>query len=114
MLKLSRRDFLISSSALALAATTPAYGAMGPNDKFDLVIKGGDVVGPNLSLLRQYFPGYRVTFAGAFIGAMYAFVAGLMVGWVAAAVHNVSMFLYWVVIRRRAEHLALRHFLEII
>jgi hypothetical protein len=79
-----------------------------------LVIKGGAVVGPNLSLLRQYFPGYRVTYRGAFIGAAYGFVTGMVVGWMAAAVHNISMFLYWIVIRRRAEHLALRHFLEII
>jgi protoporphyrinogen oxidase len=79
-----------------------------------LVIKGGEIVGPNLSLLRQYFPGYRVNFLGAFIGAAYAFAAGMVVGWLAAAVHNVSMFLYWIVIRRRAEHLALRHFLEVI
>jgi hypothetical protein len=47
MPRLSRRDFLISSSALTLTATAPARGAMGPNDKFDLVIKGGDVLDPS-------------------------------------------------------------------
>jgi dihydroorotase len=59
MLKLSRRDFLISSSALALAATTPAYGAMGPNDKFDLVIKGGDVLDPSQTLRGKRDVGIR-------------------------------------------------------
>jgi len=59
MLKLSRRDFLISSSALALAATTPAYGAMGPNDKFDLVIKGGDVLDPSQTLRGKRDIGIR-------------------------------------------------------
>src|SRR6186997_385090 len=59
MLKLSRRDFLISSSALALAATTPAHGAMGPNDKFDLVIKGGDVLDPSQSLRGKRDIGIR-------------------------------------------------------
>ncbi|HTL63441.1 MAG TPA: amidohydrolase, partial [Pseudolabrys sp.] len=57
MLKLSRRDFLISSSALA--ATTPAYGAMGPNDKFDLVIKGGDVLDPSQTLRGKRDVGIR-------------------------------------------------------
>jgi dihydroorotase len=59
MLKLSRRDFLISSSALALAATTPALGAMGPNDKFDLVIKGGDVLDPSQTLRGKRDIGIR-------------------------------------------------------
>jgi dihydroorotase len=59
MLKLSRRDFLISSSALALAATTPAHGAMGPNDKFDLVIKGGDVLDPSQTLRGKRDIGIR-------------------------------------------------------
>src|SRR6188474_675474 len=59
MLKLSRRDFLISSSALGLAATTPAYGAMGPNDKFDLVIKGGDVLDPSQKLRAKRDIGIR-------------------------------------------------------
>ena len=78
-----------------------------------LVIKGGAVVGPNLSLLNQYFPGYRVTLGGAFIGAAYAFVVGGVIGWMGAAIRNVTMFLYWIVIRRQAEHLAMRQFLEI-
>jgi dihydroorotase len=59
MLKLSRRDFLISSSALALTATTPAHGAMGPNDKFDLVVKGGDVLDPSQTLRGKRDIGIR-------------------------------------------------------
>lgn len=59
MLKLSRRDFLISSSALALTATTPARGAMGPNDKFDLIIKDGDVLDPSQTLRGKRDIGIR-------------------------------------------------------
>jgi hypothetical protein len=33
-----------------------------------LVIKGGPVVGPHLSLLGQYFIGYRVTVLGRLVG----------------------------------------------
>jgi dihydroorotase len=52
---LTRRDLLRQSgSMLALAAAGlgagPALGAMGPNDKFDLVIKGGDVLDPSQNL----------------------------------------------------------------
>jgi dihydroorotase len=47
----SRRDFLLTAASFALAAASgPARAAMGPGDKFDLVIKGGDVLDPSQSL----------------------------------------------------------------
>src|SRR5213595_1272361 len=55
---LSRREFLASTAALALSAG-PAYSAMGPNDKFDLVIKGGDVLDPSQSLRGKRDIGIR-------------------------------------------------------
>ena len=55
----SRRDFLISSTALALTAARPARAAMGPNDKFDLVVKGGDVLDPSQSLRGKRDIGIR-------------------------------------------------------
>jgi hypothetical protein len=59
-----------------------------------LVLKGGPAVGSHLQLLNQYFPGYRVTFAGSFLGAAYSFVVGYVSGWVIAAIYN------WVVLTR--------------
>jgi len=53
-----------------------------------LVLKGGPNVGAHLSLLAQYFPGYRVTFLGSLIGFMYAFVLGFAIGAVLGAVYN--------------------------
>jgi hypothetical protein len=53
-----------------------------------LVIKGGPVVGPHLSLLAQYFPGYRVTFLGSLIGFVYASVLGFLVAYFIARVYN--------------------------
>lgn len=53
-----------------------------------LVFKGGETVGPHLSLLNQYFIGYRVTFLGSLIGATYAFVIGFVFGFVVAKVYN--------------------------
>lgn len=53
-----------------------------------LVLKGGDVVGPHLALLGQFFIGYQVTFLGSFIGLAYGFVAGFVLGYVVAALYN--------------------------
>lgn len=53
-----------------------------------LVLKGGDVVGPHLSLLGQFFIGYQVTFVGSFIGLAYGFVAGFVLGYAVAALYN--------------------------
>ena len=51
-----------------------------------LVIKGGEPVGPYLSLLSQYFIGYSVSFLGSLVGFAYAFaigaVSGVLIGWI--------------------------------
>jgi hypothetical protein len=41
-----------------------------------LVIRGGPMVGQHLRLLSVFFPGYQVTWLGAIIGFVYAFVLG--------------------------------------
>lgn len=53
-----------------------------------LVLRGGPVIGPHLSLLRWYLPGYSVTFGGSLIGAVYAFVVGYGVGRSIATIYN--------------------------
>jgi hypothetical protein len=53
-----------------------------------LVIKGGENVGQHLSLLGNFFPGYRVSFLGSLIGFVYAFVVGYGLGVVIAAVYT--------------------------
>ena len=55
---LSRRDFLGSTASLALAAS-PALAAMGPNDKFDLVIKNCDALDPSQNLRGKRDIGIR-------------------------------------------------------
>jgi dihydroorotase len=54
----SRRSFLGGAGALALM-TGPARAAMGPDDKFDLVIKGGDVLDPGQGLRGRRDIGIR-------------------------------------------------------
>src|SRR3984957_18004904 len=60
----SRRDFLAlsgSTAAIGLSGrlATPAGAAMAPTDKFDLVIKGGDVLDPSQSLRGKRDIGIR-------------------------------------------------------
>jgi tetrahydromethanopterin S-methyltransferase subunit G len=53
-----------------------------------LVIKGGDVIGPNMALLGHFLIGYRVTFWGSLIGLLYGFVIGFVIGFVFASLYN--------------------------
>lgn len=53
-----------------------------------LVLKGGEVVGPHLALLGQFFIGYRVSFVGSLIGAAYGFVFGFLFGYFVARLYN--------------------------
>ena len=55
---LTRRDFLASTAATGLTIGA-GHAAMGPNDKFDLLIKGGDVLDPSQSLLGKRDIGIR-------------------------------------------------------
>jgi len=77
-----------------------------------LVIKGGDVVGPNLRLLSEYFPGYQVTASGSAVGLFYGFLTGFIGGWSFALIRNTMMFLYKAAIHRRAELYVLRQLFE--
>ncbi|MHC2464316.1 amidohydrolase family protein [Bradyrhizobium embrapense] len=60
MSKFSRRDFLKGTgSAAAAAIAGRAAAAMGPDDKFDLVIRNGDVIDPSQSLRGRRDIGIR-------------------------------------------------------
>ena len=64
-----------------------------------LLVRGGPDVGAHLSLLGQYFPGYRVTWPGAFVGLLYGTAVGGVLGWSIAWVYNrLASF------RNREEH----------
>ncbi|HXE80253.1 MAG TPA: hypothetical protein VNK41_05860 [Vicinamibacterales bacterium] len=53
-----------------------------------LVLRGGPVVGPHLSLLGIYLPGFRVTWTGACIGLAYGLAGGYVTGLIIGAVYN--------------------------
>jgi len=53
-----------------------------------LILKGGHPVGPHLSLLSQYFLGYRVTFLGSLVGFAYGFAVGTISGAFISWIYN--------------------------
>lgn len=77
-----------------------------------LVLKGGQVVGPRLQLLNQYFPGYRVSLFGSLVGLAYGFLSGFLVAWGFAFLRNVAVLLSMAIIQRRAKLSFLRRLLE--
>jgi hypothetical protein len=80
VLKLNARAWGI---AFGLLAGLGLFGAT-----LFLVLKGGENVGQHLELLRIFFPGYRVSLAGALVGLLYGFVFGYGVGRVIGAIYN--------------------------
>ena len=59
-----------------------------------LLLRGGEHVGQHLSLLSQFFIGYRVSFVGSLIGFVWGLATGYVAGFALASVYN------WVVDRR--------------
>jgi len=77
-----------------------------------LVVKGGPVVGPNLSLLSQYFVGYTVTVKGSFVAFGYSFVWGFLFGWFLAYTRNLAVALYVFRVKRRSAAVSLAKLLD--
>ncbi|MBI2821632.1 MAG: hypothetical protein HYX74_05355 [Acidobacteria bacterium] len=53
-----------------------------------LVLRGGNRVGPHLSLLNNFFVGYSVSFTGSLVGMAYGFGAGYLAGLFVAWTYN--------------------------
>jgi hypothetical protein len=103
-LKLDRRAF-----GLSLGIT---FGLLLWLATIFLTLKGGAVVGPKLTLLSQYFPGYSVTPSGSILGLVYGFLSGFVLGWGFAFLRNTTVFLYMAFVRRQAEWQLLRKLAE--
>jgi hypothetical protein len=77
-----------------------------------LIFKGGDVIGPNLALLSQYFIGYKVTFVGSLIGLLYGFVSGFILGWLIAFLRNSFVALYLLSLKLKNNVSAVNDFID--
>ena len=77
-----------------------------------LLLRGGQIVGPNMSLLGQYFLGYSVTWSGAFVGLLEAGISGFVLGFIAACLRNWGLAAYALMIKRRLEAESQRDLLD--
>lgn len=67
---------------------------------------------PAIYILGEYFYGYTVSWAGAFIALAWGFVVGFVVGWFAAFCRNLVIAASLWISRTRAELDATRDFLD--
>jgi hypothetical protein len=77
-----------------------------------LIFKGGNQIGPTLTLLNQYFFGYSVTFTGSLIGLIYGFVSGFIVGWFAAFLRNFIINIYLYIAKFKGRMIAVNNFID--
>lgn len=77
-----------------------------------LVWKGGDVIGPTLGLLDQYFIGYEVTPIGSLIGFAWGFASGFALGWIGAGLRNIIVSIYLNIFKLRGRMTAVRDFID--
>jgi len=77
-----------------------------------LIIKGGDLVGPNLVLLNQYFIGYDITFTGSLIGMLYGIVSGFILGWLIAFLRNFVVAIYLHIVRLKSSMSAVNDYID--
>jgi hypothetical protein len=68
-----------------------------------LLIQGGEVVGPMLSLLGHFLFGFETSWVGAFIGLAEAGLVGFLVGAGGALVRNWGMSAYAHLVKSRAD-----------
>jgi hypothetical protein len=88
------------AAALVVGLATVVYLVRAPDPGFDL------------GLLAQYFAGYTVSWAGALVGAAWAFVTGFVAGWFVAFCRNLVLAAWLFITRTRSELAATREFLD--
>ena len=77
-----------------------------------LIIKGGDVLGPNLALLSQFFVGYQITFSGSLIGMSYGIMAGFIIGWLIALIRNFVVMIYIHMLKLKGSMSAVNEYID--
>ena len=92
----SRVDAVALGAALGLTITLLVFLATAI-----LLLKGGETVGQNLILLKQYLPFYTLTWLGAAMGSAQAGIAAFVVGYISATLRNLLIRAYLMSIRRR-------------
>jgi hypothetical protein len=68
-----------------------------------LILRGGEVVGPHLSLLGHYLRGYEVSWSGALVGTVEGAAVGFLVGYIGSRLRNGFVDAYVHVLARAAN-----------
>ncbi len=76
----------------------------------DLILNSPPWLG--LSLINEYFAGYSVSWAGAFIGLAWGLMAGFCAGWFLAFTRNLVLAISLFILQTRAELDDTRDFLD--
>jgi hypothetical protein len=77
-----------------------------------LILKGGEEIGPRLSLLNQYFIGYEVTGTGSLIGFLYGFFFGFVTGSLTAFLRNSVVAVYLNLLKLKSRVSAVNDFID--
>jgi protoporphyrinogen oxidase len=79
-----------------------------------LIVVNNDLFGVagKMLLLREYFPGYSVTFLGGFVGLFYGLLVGFLIGWGFAFIRNAVIIISMAIMHRRAELQLLKKILD--
>ena len=79
-----------------------------------LIFRDGWTVGPHLSLLSNFLPGFSVTFRGALMGLLGLFTLGFLFGLILAYLRNFAVFISARVIHRDLEFYHLKRLFDFI
>lgn len=77
-----------------------------------LLLRGGQIIGPTLSLLEHYLFGFKVSWKGAFLGLIEAGIVGFIFGNLAGRLRNLGMYIYVSKLWRQAEEKEPRQLLD--
>ncbi len=102
----------LDKAALGLACAMVCGLLMFLATAFLIVTHHRGPLGPNLSLLGQFFLGYSVSWKGALIGLVWGGLLGYVAGWLFAFIRNFALALYLFMIKTRAEADQYRDFLD--
>lgn len=77
-----------------------------------LVLKGGENIGQNLSLLNNYFIGYEVTPIGSISGFFWGFASGFVIGSMIAFLRNFIVTAYVFLLRLKGNLTAVNDYID--
>ena len=101
------REAFARYDAVALGGAVGAVAAVGLLlATVVLLLRGGSVVGPNLSLLGNYLYGFDASWRGAGIGTLEAGAGGFVLGFLLGHSINWLVDRHEIAIRRRLEYAA--------